>query len=106
MEEFRIDAKLLSSLHGASEEDLQALAEAHAALSADDQIELYIYLCFLIFRKSHNTQSLKQAIQRAERWVSATATSHPDYNRRCSILKKVAVCAEEGIEAVLNATDL
>ncbi|KAK4078282.1 uncharacterized protein Triagg1_3298 [Trichoderma aggressivum f. europaeum] len=108
MEEFRIDAKLLSSLQEASQEDLQALAEVHAALSDDDQIELYIYICFLIFRKSHNTQSLEQALKRAGEWVSATATTHPDYNRRCSILNKAVVCgfrnpaAEEGIEAVTN----
>ncbi|KAL7800908.1 CHAT domain-containing protein [Trichoderma afarasin] len=86
IEDFHIDAELLSSLHEASEEDLQALAELHEDPANDDQIELYIYLCFLIFRASCNTQRLDQAIQRAEGWVAATAASHPDHNRRHSIM--------------------
>lgn len=86
MEAFHIDAELLSSLHEASDEDLRALAELHEDPANDDQIELYIYLCFLIFRKSRNTPSLEQAIQRAERWAAATAASHPDHDRRQSIM--------------------
>ncbi|OPB40489.1 hypothetical protein A0O28_0005680 [Trichoderma guizhouense] len=86
IEEFHIDAELLSSLHEASEEDLQALAELHEDPANDDQIELYIYLCYLIFRKCSNKQSLEQAIQRAEGWAAATAASHPDHDRRHSIM--------------------
>ncbi|KAL6798176.1 CHAT domain-containing protein [Trichoderma sp. SZMC 28012] len=86
MEEFHIDPELLSSLHEASEQDLQVLAELHEDPANDDQIELYIYLCFLIFQKSCNTQSLEQAIQRAEGWAAATAASHPDHDRRHSIM--------------------
>ncbi|KAL6825569.1 CHAT domain-containing protein [Trichoderma sp. SZMC 28015] len=91
MEDFHIDAELLSSLHEASEEDLQFLAELHEDPVNDDQIELYIYLCFLIVRKSYNKQSLEQAIQRAEGWAAATASSHPDHDRRCSILNTLVV---------------
>lgn len=91
MEHFHIDADLLSSLDEASEEDLQALAELHEDPANDDQIELYIYLCFLIFQKTHNTQCLEQAIQRSEGWVAVTAPTHPDHDRRYSILNTVAV---------------
>lgn len=86
IEEFYIDAELLSSLHEASEEDLQALAELHEDPANDDQIELYIYICYLIFQKWSNKQSLERSIQRAEGWAAATAASHPDHNRRHSIM--------------------
>ncbi|KAL5093247.1 hypothetical protein Trisim1_011052 [Trichoderma cf. simile WF8] len=105
IEEFHIDAELLSTLHEASEEDLQALAELYEDPANDDQIELYIYLCFLIFQKSRNTQSLDQAIQRAEGWAAATAASHPDHDRRYRILDTLVVwgyesrAIEEDVEA-------
>ncbi|KAL6818973.1 CHAT domain-containing protein [Trichoderma camerunense] len=107
IKEFHIDAELLSSLHEASEEDLRALAELHEDPSNDDQIELYIYLCFLIFQNSRNTQSLEQAIQRAEGWAATTAASHPDHDRRHSILNTLVAWShqsqviEEDIGALL-----
>ncbi|KAL7918918.1 hypothetical protein ACQKWADRAFT_302927 [Trichoderma austrokoningii] len=112
MEEFHIDAELLSSLHKASEEDLQALAELYEDPANDDQIELYIYLCFMVFQKSHNTQRLEQAIQRAEGWAAVTAASHPDHDRRYSIFNTLIIwrdqylAIEEGIEAVLTPAEL
>lgn len=111
MEEFHIDEELLSFLHEASEEGLQALAELHEDPVNDNQIELYIYLCFLIFRKSHNRQRLEQAIQRAEGWGAVTDASHPDHDRRYSILNTLVVWGhyyqliEEDIEAVLTQVD-
>ncbi|KAL7919051.1 CHAT domain-containing protein [Trichoderma austrokoningii] len=86
MEESHIDPELLSFLHEASEEDLHALVELHEDLTNDDEIELYIYLCFLIFRRSHNIQYLRQALQRAMRRVLAMAISHPDFDRRVMII--------------------
>ncbi|KAH0522766.1 hypothetical protein TsFJ059_006562 [Trichoderma semiorbis] len=111
MEEFHIDAELLSTFHEASEEDLRALAELYEDPANDGQIELYIYLCFLIFRKSRNTQSLEQAIQRAEGWAAVTAASHPDHNRRHSIMETLAVwrhqsrAIEEDILAVVGSSE-
>lgn len=86
MEESHIDAELLSLLQEASEEDLQALAELHEDLTNDDEVELYIYLRFLSFRRSHNVQCLRQAIQRAFARAMATATSHPDCDWRHHIV--------------------
>lgn len=110
--DFHIDAGLLASFHEASEEDLQALAQLYEDPTNDDQIELYIYLCSLMFRKWHNRQNLERAIQRAEKWAAATAASHPDYSRRCSILTTVlswghhSWATAEDLEAVSDATDL
>ncbi|KAL7914184.1 hypothetical protein GGI35DRAFT_490474 [Trichoderma velutinum] len=112
MEEFHIDAELLSSFNGLSEDDLQALAELYEDPTTDEQIELYIFLYSLMFRKWHNRQNLKRAIQQADEWATATSASHPDYSRRCSILITVLSwgyqfrATKEGLEAVLDATDL
>ncbi|KAK0766456.1 hypothetical protein N5P37_000180 [Trichoderma harzianum] len=112
MEDFHIDAELLSSFNEASEEDLQSLAQLYEDPTNDDQIELYIYLCSLMFRRWHNRQNLQKAIQRAEEWAAATAASHPDHSRRCTILTTVlswghqSGATAEDLEVVLDATGL
>jgi hypothetical protein len=91
MEKFHIDAELKSFCDEASEADLQALAELHEDPTSDAQIELYIYLCFLLFRKSKDIRHLEQAIQRTEEWVAVTPADHPDHNRRYSLLNTVTI---------------
>lgn len=81
MEEFQIDQELKSLCNEASEEDIQALAELHEDPTNDAQVELYIYLCCLLFRKSKDIKHLEQAMQRAEGWAVVTPAYHPDYNR-------------------------
>lgn len=96
-EEFHIDAELKALCDEASEEDLQALAEMHEDPTNDDQIEFYIYLCFLRFQKSRFKESehLEKAIQRAEGWVAVTPAHDPDYNRRYSILGMVTIWSHQ-----------
>ncbi|EJT69155.1 hypothetical protein GGTG_13264 [Gaeumannomyces tritici R3-111a-1] len=86
MEPFNIEAEIASSLDDMSEGDLRSFAELHEDPENDDQIELHIYTCFLIFTRTRSTEHLEQAIQRTEGWIAVTATDHPDRTRRFQIL--------------------
>lgn len=85
-EPFRIEAELISLLHDMSSEDLSSFAESQEDSTSDEQIELYIYICFFIFKRAVSIKYLQQAVQRAEGWVAITATRHPDHARRLQIL--------------------
>ncbi|KAL7934285.1 CHAT domain-containing protein [Trichoderma chlorosporum] len=86
MEDFHIDTELRALLVDTSEEDLEALMELHEDPTNDNQIEMYIYLCFLLWIKSKGIERLEQAKKWAEGWVAVTPADHPDHNRRLSIL--------------------
>ncbi|KAL8364968.1 hypothetical protein RB595_003992 [Gaeumannomyces hyphopodioides] len=86
MKPFNIEAEIASSLGDMSEDDLRSFAELHEDPENDDQIELHIYTCFLIFTRTRSTEHLEQAIQRTEGWIAVTATGHPDRIRRFHIL--------------------
>lgn len=90
-EEFHVDAEFKSFCKEASEEDLQALTQLHEDPTNDIEIELYIYLCFIGFQKSKDTEHLQQAIEWAEGWVAATPAHDPDYNRRRSLLNTLFI---------------
>lgn len=101
--------ELLSALHEASKEDLQALAKLYEDSANDEEVELYIYVCLLIFQQSHNVQRLEQAIQKAGGWLTVTTAGHPDYHRRRSILNTLEnqyPVIKEDIGAVLTPVDL
>jgi hypothetical protein len=86
MELFNIDAEITSSLDYMSDADLRSFAELHEDPASDEQIELYIYTCFLIFTKTRSAEPLEQAIQRTEGWIAVTTSDHPDRARRFHIL--------------------
>ena len=86
MELFRIDHELTTSLYNMDDEDLRSFAELQEDPTNDEQIELYIYTCFLIFTKMHSREYLEQAIQRTEGWVAVTPAGHPDRIRRSHVL--------------------
>ena len=85
MELFSIEAEMASSLHDMSDEDLRSFAELHEDPANDKQIELYIYTCFLIFKRTRSTEYLEQAIQRTEGWIEVIGLDHPDRARRFQI---------------------
>ena len=82
MKLFSIEAEIASSLHDISDEDLRSFAELHEDPANDKQIELYVYTCFLIFKRTRLTEYLEQAIQRIEGWIEVTGLDHPDRARR------------------------
>lgn len=106
-EDFHVDAELKALCNEASEEDLQVLVELHEDPISDAQIELYIYLCFLLFQKSIEIKYLEQAVQQAEGWAAVTPAHHPDYNRRHSLVNTVTTYGhqfqviKEDVEAMI-----
>jgi hypothetical protein len=87
MELFRMDHEITTVLHDMTDDELHAFAELHEDLASDEEIELYIYICFLNSNRMRATESLEQAIQRTQRWVAATPASQTDRTRRSQILQ-------------------
>ncbi|KAL8310419.1 hypothetical protein RB597_010314 [Gaeumannomyces tritici] len=85
MELFHIEADMASLLNDMSDEDLHSFAESQEDPASDEQIELYIYTCFLVFKRSASAEHLERAVQRTEGWVAVTPTDHPDRTRRLHI---------------------
>lgn len=90
MQPFNIGAEMASFLNDMSNEDLCAFVESQEDPAGDEQIELYIYSCFLIFKESSSAEHLERAAQQAEGWAEATSTDHPDRTRRIQILDMIA----------------
>jgi len=86
MELFTVEAEMASALDALGEEDLRSFAALQEDPANDEQIELSIYACFLIFTKTCSTEHLEQAIQRTEGWIAVIAADHPDRARRFQIL--------------------
>jgi len=86
LELFNIEVEMASLLHGLSDEDLRSFAKLQEDPANDEQIELYIYTCFLIFTRTRSPASLEQAIVRTEGWIEVIAVDHPDRARRIQIL--------------------
>ena len=106
IEPFRIDHEIITSLHNMDNEELRSFAELHEDPVNDEQIELYIYACFLAFRTTHSTEFLKQAVQRAEEWVTETVDDHPDRTRRIRIFVRMTISQLMRQELTFNETDI
>ncbi|KAF2786116.1 hypothetical protein K505DRAFT_290268 [Melanomma pulvis-pyrius CBS 109.77] len=96
---FRVEPDMASSLWDMSDEDLRAFAELQEDPTSDVQIELYIYVCLLIFTRTASIEHLDNATNRAERWVALTPNDHPDRARRSEILDRI-------LENLLDRTGL
>lgn len=86
MEPFRVEAEMASALNGMSDKDLCPFVELHEDPTNDKEIELRIYVCFLIFKKAPSTEHIEQVIQRTEGWIAETAVNRPDRARRVRML--------------------
>ena len=89
IEPFRIDSEITTSIQDMNDEELHSFAELQDPRedsASDEQIELHIYTCFLVFKRMGSTEHLKQGIQRTERWIAELAADHPDRTRRCRII--------------------
>jgi hypothetical protein len=86
MDLFHIEAEITSCLHDMSDDDLRSSAELHEGPVNDEQIELHIYTCFLIVKRTRSTEHLEQVIRRTKGWIAELNIDHPDYARRFRIL--------------------
>jgi len=89
MDIFHVDSEITATLKELSDEDLASFAELHQDASNDEQIEIYILSCFLIFTRTCSVERVEQAIQRTEAWIAASPTDHPDRSRRFQILDEM-----------------
>jgi hypothetical protein len=83
---FNVEAEMASLLRDMNDEELCSFAELQEEPANDDQIELYIYICFLIFTRTYSTEHLQQAIRRIEGWITEVPIGYPDRARRFQIL--------------------
>ncbi|KAL8367900.1 hypothetical protein RB599_003698 [Gaeumannomyces hyphopodioides] len=95
MELFHIEVDMASLLNHMSDEDLHSFAESQEDPASDEQIELYIYACFLVFKRSASTEHLERAVQRAEGWVAVTPPDHPDRTRRFQMFNMMSAWARQ-----------
>lgn len=82
---FTVETDIISSLHEMDDEYLCSFAELHEDPTSDEQIELYIYACFLLFSRASAMEHLERAIQQAERWMIMTPDGHREQPRRSDI---------------------
>ncbi|KAM0688741.1 hypothetical protein Q7P36_010816 [Cladosporium allicinum] len=85
MDLFRLEPDMIGLLRGLSDEELQAFAELQADTMSDAQVELHIYVCFLLFKRTKSVEHLEQAAHRAEGWLAITPNEHLDRPRRFEI---------------------
>lgn len=89
MPSFDIEAELVESLHELSIEDLADLADFREEDGGNAQEELYIAASFQLFSRTKSSEHFQQLVARAETWISAISTDHPDHVRRCQLLEEI-----------------
>jgi hypothetical protein len=90
MEIFYIAQDIVSSLRDLSDYELQFFAGLHEDPTNDVQIELFIYVCFLIFTRTGSVEYLEQARHWAEKWATATPEDSADQARRSDIFNMMS----------------
>jgi tetratricopeptide (TPR) repeat protein len=90
MEPFNIEAEMACLLDEMSDADLRSFADTLEDPVNDEQIELSIYICFLISKRTRSAEPLKEAILRTEGWIQEIASDHPDRGRRFHILHMIS----------------
>ncbi|KAF9639218.1 hypothetical protein BFW01_g11024 [Lasiodiplodia theobromae] len=83
---FHVDPEIVQLLQDMSRDDLYAFAELHEDPQSNEQIELFIFVCFFIFLKARSTDYLDRAVQRAEGWMAVAPDDQPERTRRSEIL--------------------
>jgi hypothetical protein len=82
---FRVEPGMATLLHGMSNEDIRSFTELYKDPVNDAEIDLYVFMIFLLFTRTALTKYLEQAVQIAEGWVAVTAADHPDRARRFQV---------------------
>ncbi|KAI9770997.1 MAG: hypothetical protein M1840_002701 [Geoglossum simile] len=83
---FNVQAEIFSLLGGMRNEELHSFMKRHEDPTGDEQIELHIYTCYLLFLRTRSAEYLEQAIQQTKRWIAETEVEHAERARRDRIL--------------------
>ncbi|KAH7020368.1 CHAT domain-containing protein [Ilyonectria destructans] len=86
MEHFNIESETASTLDGMSDNDLHRREKSYEDTTDDREVEVHIYILFLIFQRTFSTKHLSHAAQRAKELVDRTPAAHPDCHRWSNIL--------------------
>jgi hypothetical protein len=83
-----------------SDEELEGFAMANEDADSDEQVELFIYSCFVLSQRSEPMKKyLETAKQQAEGWIAVTSSRDPHRSRRMDILRTIV---EAGSDRVVN----
>jgi hypothetical protein len=91
MEMFNIKQEIVSSLNDSTDEELLSFPGLHENPTNDVQIEVFIYVCFLIFTRTGTVSYLEQAQQWAKVWATSTPEENTDRERRSEIFNMTSV---------------
>ncbi|KAH7141777.1 hypothetical protein EDB81DRAFT_653244 [Dactylonectria macrodidyma] len=86
MEHFNIEPEMVSTLQAMSDNDLHALEKSYRETTRDKEVEVHIYVLFIIFQRTFSTKHLAHAAQRAKELADNTPVAHPDSHRWSNIL--------------------
>jgi hypothetical protein len=89
MELLYIEPEIINALYDMNDIEIRSFAELQEDPTSDAQIELFLYTCFLIVKRTKEMEYLEQAIQRAEEWAAVTAYNYPDQARRTMIFNSM-----------------
>ena len=87
---FRIPPQSVQTLGEADDDELRALVETYETSSLDEEVEIYIFISYSIFKSLDALEYLERAFSKAQTWVTEAATnrsiSSSDRGRRHQIL--------------------
>ncbi|KAF3908309.1 hypothetical protein AA313_de0206981 [Arthrobotrys entomopaga] len=82
---FRIQPDMIELIDANTNEEITELANLQDDPNDDDQIELRIYILFILFNKTRSVRDLEQAALYSEGWWRLTPMHHKDRPRRKQI---------------------
>ncbi|RDA91099.1 hypothetical protein CP533_6693 [Ophiocordyceps camponoti-saundersi (nom. inval.)] len=101
-----VDAEIRAAMHGLDGDELQAFAQLYENPANDDEIEIYLYACVLVFFRTDSAACIHQAIDQATKWVAAISQDNPDYSRRLNTLDTLLFMTDTSSGQQLRAIEL
>jgi tetratricopeptide (TPR) repeat protein len=86
MEPFDITPEMATRIHEMDNQQLLHFSQNRENPTDDADMEVRIYTDYIIFQRQKSMSHLDEAIRRATPWFAATPNTHPDQDRRRSIL--------------------
>ncbi|SPB51509.1 Aminotransferase class I and II family protein [Aspergillus niger] len=91
--EFRIDGDVARSIVESSNDELEELTALYHDSSDDADIELFIFACLVLFRRTYSLQWGEQAYEKAQQWTASTPLGDGQYRRRFRIMTSIKALA-------------
>lgn len=82
---FQIDEELASSLQELDDDELECFAELHESSTNDAEMELFIFACLELFKRTRAQEWAQRAAVQADLWIASTILSDDHVVRRYRI---------------------